>query len=125
LTGSKPMGEIPAYLSAADIAIAPFNTKKFRKLEKYGFWWCPVKLFEYMASGKPIISYDYFEVKNIVKNSGLLVKPGDFETFQNKLKGLIENKKLRLKLGKMARKIALMYDWKYRAEEVYKIYKNV
>ena len=123
--GSKPSEEVSKFLAAADITIAPFNTDKFDKINKYGFWWCPVKLFEYMSSGKPVVSYSYDEVGNIVKEGGLLAKPGDFQDFSEKLRVLIKNKELRLKLGKAARKLALKYDWRYRAQEVYKIYKNL
>ena len=55
---------MPKYLVASDILIAPFNTERFKLIEKYGFWWCPVKLFEYLAMGKPILTYEYPEVKN-------------------------------------------------------------
>ncbi len=124
LLGPKSAEEIPKYLAAADICLAPFDTKKFSKLDDYGFWWCPVKLFEYIASGKPVLSYDYYEVKNIIKEGGLLAKAGDFNDFTNKFKELINNKKLRIKLGKNARMISLKYDWKYRAKEVYGVYKK-
>lgn len=124
LLGSKHPEEIPKYLYAADICIAPFNTEKFKKLDKYGFWWCPVKLFEYMATGKPVLSYNYEEVKNIIKDGGLLAQPGNFKDFTKKLDTLINNLKLRSKLGNKARKIALNYDWSYRAKEIYEIYKK-
>ena len=67
-----------------------------------------------MSSGKPIVSYDYYEVRNIVKDAGLLAKPGDFNDFINKLNELINNKKLRIKLGDKARNLALNYDLEQR-----------
>lgn len=115
LAGSKKYEEIPKYLQAADILIAPFNTERFKHLEEYGFWWCPVKLFEYMAMGKSILSYDYDEIKAILKNGGITAKSGDLKDFENKLEMLINNKKLRIELGKTAKKISLEYTWEERA----------
>lgn len=122
--GSVDNDEVPKFLSAADILIAPFNTKKFAKMDIYGFWWCPVKIFEYLAAGRSVVGYDYIEVRNIVDGCGLLAKPNDFHDLLGKVKKLANNKGLRLNLGVRARKRSLRYDWKYRAMEVYKIYKK-
>ncbi len=124
IVGPKSSQEIPKFVAASDIAIAPFNTEKFDKLDKFGFWWCPVKLFEYMASGKAVLSYDYGEVRNIVKDAGLLAKVGNFDDLCDKLKKLGNNKKQRLIFGKKGRSYALRYDWKYRAKEVYEVYEK-
>ena len=119
LTG--PINNVPKYLANSDITIAPFNTNRFTKLEDYGFWWCPVKLYEYMASGKPIVSYNFNEVRNIIKDSGLLAEPDNIKDFEEKINLLLKDKKLRETLGKKARKIALDYSWKKRAEKLKKI----
>lgn len=124
LTGAVDSQKIPQLLAAGDILIAPFNTTRFNKLEKYGFWWSPVKLFEYMAAGKPIISYDYTEVKNIVGEAGILAHKGDLKDFIRQIKILINNKKLMYKLGKTAVKISKKYDWSIRAKNTIAIYKK-
>lgn len=125
LVGPKPNKEIPGFLAAADIALAPFNTERFKELDEYGFWWCPVKLFEYMAMGKPVVSYDYYEVRSIVKDSGFLAKPGDFGDFVDKFTKLLNSKQLKQRLSIRARSLAVKYDWKYRGEELYKVYNKV
>ena len=123
LLGSRPHEEIPKYLAISDILIAPFNHDYFKNSE---FWWNPVKLFEYMASGKPIVSYDYKEVRKIVRDSGLLAKPGNLNDFIKKLEYLIEDENLRRKMGRKARDIAVKeYDWKIRAKETMKVYEEV
>ncbi len=125
LLGSKPYFEMPKYLIASDILIAPFNTEKFKKLDVYGFWWCPIKLFEYMSMGKPILTYNYEEVKNILNDCALLAKPNDIKDFKEKLNELIKNKKLRLKLGKKSRQNALKYDWNIIAKKTFNFYKKI
>lgn len=126
LTGSVSYNDIPTILSQSDILIAPFNTKRFKSLDEYGFYWCPVKLFEYMASGKPIVSYNFEEIRKITKNSAILAKPGDTDQFLNAIVKLINDKKLRKKLGKNGKKIAQRnYDWNNRAKNILEIYKEI
>ncbi|MDI3501053.1 MAG: hypothetical protein PWP22_824 [Thermoanaerobacter sp.] len=123
LLGAKPHNDIPKYLALSDILIAPFDHEYFKG---YGFWWNPVKLFEYMASGKPVVSYDYEEIRKIVRDAGLLAKPGDLEDFVRKLEYLIKDEGLREKMGKRAREIAEReYDWKIRAEQTIEVYEKV
>jgi len=125
LPGVMESERIPEILASSDILIAPFDTSGYRALEKYGFWWCPVKLFEYMASGKPIVSYDFEEVRNIVRGAGLLIMPGNLDQFIKNLETLIKDETLREKLGKKGRKIAdKKYSWKGRAGEALKVYEK-
>lgn len=125
-TGAMPPGEIPGILAASDILIAPFNPSRFGQLEEHGFWWSPVKLYEYMASGRAIVSYNFGEVGSIVGDAGLLADPRDLEGIISKLLLLIEDKTLREKLGARAREVAVgEYGWDRRAEEVLNIYKGL
>lgn len=123
LLGAKSHDDIPKYLALSDILIAPFNDEYFRCS---GFWWNPVKLFEYMAAGKPIVSYNYEEVRKIVRGAGLLAKPGDLDDFIKKLEYLVEDECLRKELGRKGREIAVReYDWRIRAKQTVKVYKEV
>lgn len=122
--GELAFPEVVKHLLASDILIAPFDTSRYTYLEEYGFWWCPVKLFEYLAAGKPVVSYDFDEVKNIVKNAALLAEPGDVGAFADNISRLVENKALRQKLGANAKKLARSYDWKVRAKQTVSVYKD-
>ena len=76
--------------------------------------------------GKPVVSFDFDEVRKIIKNSGLLARVGDLSDFIDKLDYLINNKDEREKLGKHGRELALReYDWEKRAEETVDVYKKV
>jgi len=126
LTGAIRSERIPEILATSDILIAPFDVSSYKSLEKYGFWWCPVKLFEYMAVGKPIVSFGFKEVRNIVRDAGLLAKPGNLNQFVEYLNVLIKNRKLREELGKKGREIAEReYSWEKRAKETLKVYKKI
>ena len=126
LAGAACYDELPGILAGSDILIAPFNTKHFKQLEKYGFFWCPVKLFEYMASGKPVVSYDFPEVRKIVGDGGMLLKPQDIEGFTMMLKKLIDSRELRLETGNKALKTARKYySWELRGNDIFEVYRHV
>ena len=50
LLGDKPLAELPAYLKALDVALIPY---KLNELTRNIF---PLKLFEYLAGGVPVVS---------------------------------------------------------------------
>ncbi|MGB8216457.1 MAG: glycosyltransferase family 4 protein [Candidatus Methanoperedens sp.] len=126
LTGPVEYEKIPGLLASSDILIAPFDNSRFDYFEKYGFWWNPVKLFEYASAGRPVVSYDYPEIRNIAGECGLLAEPGNMNDFIDKLSTLIENSRLRIELGKKGRAIAVReYDWKVRALQTENVYKQV
>jgi len=126
LTGSVPMLEVPPILAASDICVAPFSSARFDNKKVTDFWWCPIKLFEYMASGKPIVTTRFHEVQNIVEDSALLFSPGDTVDFTTKLTSLIDNETLRQKLGKRARKLAVSkHSWEHRSKMLMEVYDSL
>lgn len=62
IAGRRPYEETPLWLRAADILVLP-NTAKDRA-SKYET--SPLKLFEYMASGRPIVSSDLPSIRNVI-----------------------------------------------------------
>jgi len=72
---------VPYYLNICDVLVAPFNTKldTDRKdlYERFGMWWCPVKLFEYLATGKPIVTTDLNEIRFYLNRNAYYHAEGD------------------------------------------------
>ena len=62
---------IPKYIAAADVAIASFEKNKITECKS------PLKIVEYLASGKPVVASDVGEVKRMVGDAGILVEPGN------------------------------------------------
>ena len=79
-----------------------------------------------MSAGKPVVSYDYEEVRKIVRDAGLLAEVGNRDDFIDKLAYLVENEAVKKALGNNGRKIAVKeYDWKKRAKDIERIYDDV
>jgi len=55
--GNKPPSELPAYCKAMDVCLLPYV------LNEYTHHIFPLKLYEYMAAGKPIVSTDMAEMR--------------------------------------------------------------
>jgi len=86
-TGSIPFDEMPYLLSAADVTVAPYKKMDVE------FWESPMKLFEYMASGAPLITSSVGQLTEIIRNgeNGLLVEPGDVNALSLAMGKLINN----------------------------------
>lgn len=55
ITGALPHQRMPAVFAGADIGVAPFDLGAHAPLS-LGFYWSPLKVFEYMASGLPVVA---------------------------------------------------------------------
>jgi len=121
-TGSVPHAEIPRLVSAADIAIAPYPTMK------NALWLSPMKLFEYMAVGLPVIASAVGQLKEVIQDdaNGLLVPPGDAAVMALAMQRLIGNTALRARLGQQARADAEQkYSWKQYISRLERLYAAV
>jgi len=58
LTGKKEHRELPGYLNSFDVCLNPFRMNEISANTN------PVKLFEYLACGKPVVSTPIHELKN-------------------------------------------------------------
>ncbi len=115
----KSYEQMPEIYQDADIFVLASKTTKTWE-EQYG-----MVLVEAMASGLPIVAYDTGAISEVIGTAGILVKEGDKNDLTISIKHLIENKKLRSKLGKMGRKRAEKeFDAKKTAKKIASIYKK-
>ncbi len=109
--------EIIQEVCNSDIAILP------SLYEAFG-----IAYLEVMACGKPLIAFDYSFARNIIQNgkTGILVKPKDSKELARAILKLVQDKKLRKKLGKNAYKtVKEQYDLAKEVNEYIKIYKEI
>ncbi|OCC15029.1 putative glycosyltransferase [Dissulfuribacter thermophilus] len=80
----------------------------------------PLKLFEAMAAGRPIIASDLEPLREIIEDgvTGLLVEPTNLEAWKNALLRLKQDPDLAMSLGQNARQRARLYSWENRAEKI-------
>lgn len=118
-TGFIPHEQVSNMVNAADIAVVPVP-----KMEQE-MWLSPMKLFEYMASGKAIVASAMGQIANVIRDgqNGLLVPAGDVQALTDALRKLIEDAELRERLGAQAREDAMReYSWEryvLRLEKVF------
>ena len=119
--GFVPNQQLPLYQAAADILLMPYSqiiaissgTGNSAKISS------PLKMFEYLATGRAILSSDlpvFREVLN--ENNAAFCPPDDSNAWQGALRGLLDNPSRRIALGAQARKDAENYSWTARAKRI-------
>jgi glycosyltransferase involved in cell wall biosynthesis len=110
--GAVPHDDMPASLAAADIGVAPFDVTRHPPLA-LGFYWSPLKVFEYMAAGLPVVAPALPRLRELVadRNEGILYEPATPEALASSLAELTDAER-RGQLGAAARARALRdYSW--------------
>lgn len=87
----------------------------------------PLALLEAIASGLPAITTKVPGNEDLVEDgkNGFLLKKSDVKGIETALVKLIENKKLRIKMGLESARIAKVYDWQKISESYNDIYQNI
>ncbi|MDP9940111.1 glycosyltransferase family 4 protein [Ectopseudomonas alcaliphila] len=120
--GYVPHAQAPGFISAFDVLLLPNQNKVtwHKAGGDIGQWTSPLKMFEYMSAGKPIISSDLPVLREILQDdvNALLCPPEDITAWVNALKRL-EDPSLRERLGKRALSDFICnYTWKRRAQTI-------
>ena len=115
LVGYVPHREVPQWYGRAEIAVIPYQ----RDLETVDSM-SPVKLFEAMASGRPVVASDLPPIREIITDgeNGLLVDPEDVEGWIAAVQRLQVDPTLALKLVTNAGMTAQDYSWARRAQRI-------
>lgn len=111
--GVVDYARMPDLLAACDIGVAPYDTRRLRQL-RLGFYWSPLKVFEYMASGLPTVTIARAPLTEIVRagQEALHFREGDAGDLARALVALAEDAALRQHLGASAReRVVARYSW--------------
>jgi len=114
--GQIDYSEIRKLLSTSDIFVHPSLAEGM-----------PLSLLEAISSGLPSITTKIAGNEDLVKNgvNGYLLKVGDVQGISNSLVKLIDDQKLRQKMGLESARISKNYDWKKISKAYDLIYKNI
>ncbi|WP_440923681.1 glycosyltransferase [Candidatus Pelagibacter sp.] len=118
--------EVPKILSEADILLMPYENKVFINAKDLNTaqYCSPLKMFEYLASGKIIISNSLPGISEILKDNTNSILLNKINLYELK-KGIdLALKKDVLYFNYFARKKAERYTWDNRAEKIIRDYFN-
>ena len=115
-TGYVPYQEVAWYCGVMDICVSPLLNEAMES--------SAVKLFDYLACGKPVVLSNINNTGAFVETSGavVLVDPENSEALASAVLGLLEDGSGRAEMGKMGREfVASRYNRKMIAKRVEEI----
>jgi glycosyltransferase involved in cell wall biosynthesis len=117
--GIIPHADIPAALTTLDAAVAPGVTG-----EEY---FSPLKVFEYMAAGLPIVAARLGQLATIIEHgeTGLLYNPDDSMELAGAVLRLRDDREAAARMGDAARHaVAAHHTWDHRRDAILRIIKD-
>ena len=118
--GYKSQKEIRLAVRQADVLLMPYQTKL--QTANGGIdtvrWMSPMKMFEYMSFGLPIISSDLPVLREVLNDTNcVLATPSDIDDWHMKLSTLKNDESLRTMISENARQDFISnFTWSKRAE---------
>ncbi len=119
--GYRPPAEIPQWLFAADVLAMPYaESLETATGEDTSGWMSPLKMFEYMAAGRPIVASDLPALREVLRHesNALLAAPGRADSLKEQINRLLADEALAERLSCQARADAEGYTWEKRAETI-------
>jgi glycosyltransferase involved in cell wall biosynthesis len=111
--GRKPYEELPRYLAGIDVCINPYV------LDDIASGCSPLKLYEYIAAGKPVVSVRMPEAE---KFEGLVEIADSYEQFATKIRMLVsKDEKWKRNLADRSWKESQNHTWDKRFEQTVKV----
>ncbi|HPF38974.1 MAG TPA: glycosyltransferase family 4 protein [Phycisphaerae bacterium] len=110
-TGALSHSEVPRALRAMDVAVAPFRSQE-------RFYFSPIKLFEYMASGACVVASRLGQICDVIEDGGdgLLCEPDSVEALAATLIRLSASAEMRHRLAsRAARRVHERFTWGHAA----------
>jgi glycosyltransferase involved in cell wall biosynthesis len=115
ITGMVPHEEVPAIIRQFDVALAPYPKPD------HPFYFSPLKLFEYMACGIPVVAAALGQIAEVVIDgqTGRLYPPGNIELLTACCDQLLSDAPLRERIGQAAANLVTsQFTWDRNAARV-------
>jgi alpha-maltose-1-phosphate synthase len=113
--GPQSHDRVADYLALADIGVAPFDLSAHAPLREFGFYWSPLKVFEYMSMAMPVVTIDIPPLNEVVRDGveGLLYRSGDVEALATALGTLEGDAAMRARMSVASReRVVARYSWR-------------
>ncbi len=120
--GFSPHKKVIQFIKSADVLVLP-NTAKEKRSAMYT---TPIKLFEYMASGVPVVASDLPSFSKYLKDNenSLLFEPDNPKSLAEKVNTLLENHSMGEKLSNKAYSEVHEFTWQKRVEKILNFVNN-
>lgn len=121
LTGFVLHGSVPHYLASADALVLPYTQEMTIKGgTKAKDFTSPIKLFEYMASGKPILASAIPSVTEVLEDGRncLLVEPGSTASLGMGIRKILGDRQFADAIARVAREDVRNYTWEGRVKKI-------
>lgn len=111
-TGAVPPGDVKGQLARADVLLLPNRPSAISDR-----FTSPLKLFEYMAAGRPIVASDLPSIAEVLtqERNALLAEAGNPEAFVAAIRRLKADADLGERIARQARDDVREYTWAKRA----------
>jgi glycosyltransferase involved in cell wall biosynthesis len=114
LMGHQPQSTLGKFYAVADLLLMPFPYT-----EHYAYYMSPLKLFEYLMSGVPMVATDLPSVREIVsETSAFIAKPGDIDSLETEIRKAIDRPDEARQKALEAKRISAQYTWIERAKRI-------
>jgi glycosyltransferase involved in cell wall biosynthesis len=111
----QPPHKIPLYLRAADVLVLPNTAKE----EASRIETSPVKLFEYLAAGKPIVASDLPSIRDIVSEREVFfAHPDDPQDFARVIEHVLAHPEEAAARAAAGKTLAGTHSWEARAKKI-------
>jgi len=109
-----PHNMVIEYMQAADVLVMGYPWS-----EHHAYRMSPMKLFEYMASGRPIVATSFPSVREILNDTNaILVEPDRPEELAEGITRALSDREQAHRIAKQAREDVSKNTWKDRAEHI-------
>ncbi len=118
--GAVPYEDMPSYLRNAHIGVAPYQPSRLDQM-KLGFYWSPLKIFEYMATGLAVVTLDTPPLREIVRpgEEGIVFEEADTESLARALGTLLKDSDLSRKMGGAGReRVVAYFSWQRHCQQL-------
>lgn len=113
-TGEIPAADVPKSMAACDILAMPFPD-----FPHYRHHMSPLKMFEYMAAGRPLITSDLPTVRDVLDEStAVFCAPGSAESFAKALQWIADHPKEAEERAKRAKELVKKHTWEERMKRI-------
>ena len=125
--GAVPYERMPEVVASADLGVAPYDTSRLALL-RLGFFWSPLKIFEYMASGLPTVTVPQPPLTEIVREGqeGRHAKEADPVDLARAIASLVDDPIQCARMGESARaRVVERYSWARHCEQLEGVLRRV